>query len=90
MSLKEKLTCRYPALFLFISLLAIKAVSQLPQAQMDSLARELTQLAISLNDSVQNISVLSNCYKVLGKLDRVAGRDICTSCKVNRNPYGMR
>lgn len=41
----------------------------------DSLARELTQLAISLNDSVQNISVLSNCYKVLGKLDRVAGRD---------------
>lgn len=41
----------------------------------DSLARELILLAIPLNDSVRNISVLSNCYKVLGKLDRAEGKD---------------
>lgn len=39
----------------------------------DSLARELTLLAIRLNDSVGNISVLSNCYKVLGKLEMASG-----------------
>ncbi len=36
-------------------------------------SRELTLYAIHLNDSLQNLSVLSNCYKVMAKLEVAAG-----------------
>jgi signal transduction histidine kinase len=36
-------------------------------------SRELTLHAIHLNDSLGNLSVLSNCYKVMGKLETAAG-----------------
>lgn len=36
-------------------------------------SRELTLYAIHLTDSLQLLSVLSNCYKVMGKLEQKAG-----------------
>ncbi len=35
--------------------------------------RELTLLAIKINDSIGNLPVLSNCYKVIGKLEFTEG-----------------
>jgi PAS domain S-box-containing protein len=35
--------------------------------------RELTLLAIKINDSLANLPVLSNCYKVIGKLEYTEG-----------------